>query len=324
MQFEEQDVQFEQLSGITFEELCVDLLIKLGFHAIVWRQGGGDSGRDIEASYTTNNPLTGSYEERWFFECKNHKSGINVEDLATKVAWAQAEKPRHLVVFTSSYITNPAREWLHKTATINSFQVHLIERKNLIRLLLNFPELVGRYFIDPDRKLLQDAMRAWRSHNVLPDPVSLWVFQEKIPVQKLSLEEMVFVYFSYKQKADQILEWSSFEDVEFNFDHLFPIILNNATYIEPLFNLHPVIEHHGWFSQSGGDEDIDIMLAMLEVQDLGRSIPALYLYVRQANGISCEMLLLNRATPEAIVRKAENTPVDEKYKLQKQISRTRE
>ena len=51
------------LNGMTeaeFEELCYDLLVKLGFKNINWRKGTGktgntsDSGRDIEATLIIN------------------------------------------------------------------------------------------------------------------------------------------------------------------------------------------------------------------------------------------------------------------------------
>src|SRR6266498_2437335 len=106
MLFEEQDIDFAKLDDKQFEELCFDLLIKYGFHTLVWRQGGADSGRDIEAQYVLTNSLIGPYNERWFIECKHYSKGVPPEELNSKITWADAEKPQHLLIITSSYISN--------------------------------------------------------------------------------------------------------------------------------------------------------------------------------------------------------------------------
>jgi HJR/Mrr/RecB family endonuclease len=102
MLFQESDIKFESLDSDSFEELCFDLLARLGFHSLVWRQGGADSGRDIEASYTVAHPLVKHYDDRWFVECKRYTGGVPVEELASKVAWAEAEKPAHFLIITKS------------------------------------------------------------------------------------------------------------------------------------------------------------------------------------------------------------------------------
>jgi hypothetical protein len=76
MIFTEEDVDFEKIDDKEFEELCFDLLLKFGYQSLIWRQGGADSGRDIEANYAVVNPLIGSYIERWFIECKKYSGGV--------------------------------------------------------------------------------------------------------------------------------------------------------------------------------------------------------------------------------------------------------
>ena len=80
MLFEEADVDFGKLDASQFEELCFDLLSEAGFYDLCWRQGGADSGRDIEALLAVDNLLVGHYAETWFVECKNHSSGLGVAD----------------------------------------------------------------------------------------------------------------------------------------------------------------------------------------------------------------------------------------------------
>lgn len=81
MLFSESDIDFQSLDPSRFEELCFDLLRQLGFYALVWRQGGADQGRDIEATYHVTNPLVGPVAEKWQIECKKLAAGVSVEDL---------------------------------------------------------------------------------------------------------------------------------------------------------------------------------------------------------------------------------------------------
>ena len=114
MIFEEDDIDFLKLSDSQFEELCFDLLLFMDYQGLVWRQGGADSGRDIEGSRTVNNPLIGAYSEKWFFECKRYENAVSPEKLNSKIARADAENPQHLVFFISSYLSNNARTWIEK------------------------------------------------------------------------------------------------------------------------------------------------------------------------------------------------------------------
>jgi hypothetical protein len=142
---DEEDIDFKSLSGSTFEELTFDLLQRLGFHSQVWRQGGADQGRDIESVFNPCNPLVASYREKWFIECKNLASGVGVEEISTKIAWADAEKPDHFAIVTSSYLTSSCREWLEKIEASKTYRIHVLEGKALKTLLLGFPDLVQRY-----------------------------------------------------------------------------------------------------------------------------------------------------------------------------------
>jgi Restriction endonuclease len=219
MTFDEQDIVFEKLSGLEFEELCFDLLLRLGFHSLIWRQGGGDSGRDIEAMFTSTNPLIGPHLERWFFECKNHVGGINVDDLNSKVAWAAAAKPDYLVVMTSSYLTNPARHWYDEIAKTSPVGLHTVEGKQLKQLILGFPQLIAHYFSDANQKLLSEAFRAWVLHGLYPDVAMLIRIHEFLSPERLELHESAFLIASYFYRDEAIEDWTE-EHGEFDFSNL--------------------------------------------------------------------------------------------------------
>jgi hypothetical protein len=140
------DIDFTRLSGKRFEELCFDILARLGYYDLVWRQGGADNGRNIEGCLDVNNSLVGSYAEKWFFECKNHQAGINVRDISDKIDWAKAEQADHFVLFSSSYLTNNAMTWLEKTKDRCTFNIHVITDKNLKNLILRYSDIQGSHY----------------------------------------------------------------------------------------------------------------------------------------------------------------------------------
>jgi len=156
MIYAEDDINFDTLTDGEFEEMCLDLLLRLGFHSPIWRLGGADNGRDLEVKFSVVNPLVQSYTEKWFVECKRHSTGINVTDLDTKIAWANAERPKHLVFITSSYLTNNTRVWLEKIIDLQKpfYKIHCIEGKALKNFLIAFQEITAKYFGDKYSKLL--------------------------------------------------------------------------------------------------------------------------------------------------------------------------
>ena len=72
--------------------------------------------RDIEGRFSATGPLIESYDEKWVFECKRWTAGVPIAKLDIKIAWADAERPKHLVIIVSSHITNDTRKWLEQIA----------------------------------------------------------------------------------------------------------------------------------------------------------------------------------------------------------------
>ena len=224
MQISEEDIVFSKLSFEEFEELCFDLILRLGFHSPIWRKGAADDGRDIEASFTVTNAIVKSYTERWFFECKQYSTGIPPDELTSKIAWADAEKPRHFALLTTSHLTNSCRNWLEKIRPEKSYVIHIIEGKQLKGLLLAVPELVVRYFYDECSKLITNARQNWLLHGLFPDPQTFFVIHKKVDPRKLSREDLAFLWCAYHYKSSEIDDWceDNLSDKEnaFTFDFL--------------------------------------------------------------------------------------------------------
>lgn len=245
MIYAEDDINFDTLTDGEFEEMCLDLLLRLGFHSPVWRLGGADNGRDIEVNFSVVNPLVQSYTEKWFIECKRHSTGINVTDLDTKIAWANAERPNHLVFITSSYLTNNTRVWLEKIIDLHKpfYKIHCIEGKTLKIFLIEFQDITAKYFGDNYSKLLRVSIEAWQSLDLVPEVETLFLFYKNLDPRRLTLEELAFLWCMYHLKSEEIEEWCSDpfkdilpEDKPFSFNHLFDYILEKGDkVIQPIF-----------------------------------------------------------------------------------------
>src|SRR2546423_14674550 len=101
----------EMLKSVTsevFEDLCLALLRSMGFRNTyrVGHHNDRDRGRDIEAIYPRMLP-DGQNEinEQWFFECKHQEKNLNVDDIQSKVAWAEASRADFLVILSFADLT---------------------------------------------------------------------------------------------------------------------------------------------------------------------------------------------------------------------------
>jgi hypothetical protein len=300
MTFDEHDIVFEKLSGLEFEELCFDLLLRLGFHNLIWRQGGGDSGRDIEAMFTSTNPLIGPHPERWFFECKNHVGGINVDDLNSKVAWAAAAKPDHLVVMTSSYLTNPARHWFDEIAKTSPIGFHTVEGKQLKQLILGFPQLIARYFADENQKLLSEAFRAWVLHGLYPDVAMLARLQDLLSPERLETHELAFLIASYMYRHEAIEDWVE-EHGEFDITNLVLQLIARADRTSTfLHELQEVVSQHGSISGFG---EGDFMFWGIDFQYDNIQRSGVYGFFGGPNQIGLEFVMTRQIGPTLWLRR---------------------
>lgn len=195
MLYVERDIDFTIIKdGKMFEELCFDLLIRLGFKRLKWCQGGSDNGRDMEGYLGNSNALIGSYDEKWFFECKHHSKGINPEAIFSKIAWADSGRPKHFALFTSTYITTPTETWFEGIKSQGKFyKMSIIEGKQLKQLILMFPDLIKKYFISESQKLLHETEINWVVRNILPSIDTLYYLYKNIDYKILEENDLVFL-----------------------------------------------------------------------------------------------------------------------------------
>ncbi len=196
MKYRESDIDFSKLSHTLFEELCFDLVSRSGFESVTWRQGSADSGRDIEAKYRVRGLLVEPFYEKWFFECKNWKTGLPEQEISTKLDWAEAEKADHLILLIASHLTRDCRDYLDKRRERLSFKVHVMEKKKLKETILKYPDLVERYFANRAQRVLRNAYLDWLAADVIPGAGQLRLFLKEIEIPTMNITEIVFILTS--------------------------------------------------------------------------------------------------------------------------------
>ena len=201
MNYTTADINFDEITPNSFENLCYDLLIKYSFSNLIWREGGADNGRDIEGTKIFDNPLK-LIETKWFFECKRYTSGgVPPDELTSKVAWADAELPDYLVLFISSYLTNTARTWLDKIALQKPYEIIIIEGEDLKNRIVKFSGLVETYFsIDRYLLLFKDIKNYKIKFNIKPSFEFLKEIIDNINFIKLTFDEIGFLAINFYQQ----------------------------------------------------------------------------------------------------------------------------
>lgn len=107
-----------------------------------------------------------------------------------------------MVIIVSSYLTNGARVFLEKTISQGKFYlIHLIEGKQLKRLILTSPKLVEQYFLSRYAKLLVEAQNKWLNHNLIPERETIQFIISNIDLNKLSVHELAFIWCTGKIKS---------------------------------------------------------------------------------------------------------------------------
>lgn len=198
MKFNIEDIDFEKITPREFENLCYDLLVKYNFRNLIWRKGGADNGRDIEAKLTFSTMLN-TKETNWFIECKHYTSGgVPPNDLNSKIAWADAEQPDYLVFFISSYLTNGARTWIEKIIPQKYYEITVIEGEDLKNRLIKYPELIERYFsLNRYEKLFKDVRDYKTKFNINPSYEFLTEIISNIDLTRLSIDEIGFILLNF-------------------------------------------------------------------------------------------------------------------------------
>jgi Restriction endonuclease len=147
---------FSKLKPTQFEELCYDLIDRLGFERLVWRKGSGgdsspsDGSRDIEALWISEEPDGGRFEQLWLIDAKHSTNprGLNKEKVSDflSIRGIRSDVSR-LLIMTSGYITNSLRDEIERINNQKDI-VRVWERHKLIAFIVRYPELLLKYGLE--------------------------------------------------------------------------------------------------------------------------------------------------------------------------------
>lgn len=149
---------FDHLNPTEFENFCYDLLSELGFVNLNWRKGTGhahspaDGGRDIECELHRVDIGGDRVIEKWFVECKHYKEGVPPDKLSGARAWAEAARPDTLLIITSNFLSNSAKESIetYKRENRPYFKIKVWEHPRLEYLVQTKSKLLRKYNLSGD------------------------------------------------------------------------------------------------------------------------------------------------------------------------------
>lgn len=220
-------IDFTKISPPRFEELCFKLIYRLGYVKVRWRQGGADSGRDIEAVKYEHNPIVGIYEEVWFFEAKHYSGGVPPIEFESKFAWANAKKPQHLVFLLTTHITNSGDNYFEERRAGLEYHTHLVQGNELKEVLIKHPDLVREFqltsshidFINLIKEdwIIKSEIPHW---NRVVTALQLSDFRLLTVQEKLFLASAMIMHFDINSRENHL----GGKDEELFMDHLHLII----------------------------------------------------------------------------------------------------
>lgn len=259
MLYNQNDIDFSKITHTEFENLCYEILPFFGFSSLTWRQGGADNGRDIEAKLLFNSSFISDHYTKWFFECKHYTNGVPPEELNSKIAWADAQRPDFFCIITSSYITNGARVWLESLIPLKPYKIIVIEGVELKRKLVTVQSLIPKYFSeDKYLKLYEEIKRHNIIYNISPSYEALEAIIENIPLDKFELNDLGFLLKSFYGNFQRMQAEDSFTGV-FNEKMPFKLLprlkeLSNQVDIAPFVKDISILGGSGFIDETESEE----------------------------------------------------------------------
>ena len=107
-------------------------------------------------------------------------------------------------------------------------------------------------------KLLSDAIKKWITHDILPSIEELYTLWGNIKPERLTLDEMAFLYYAYLSRDDELEHWTDEGNEDFSFSYFPDHIAKQANFNEPILFKYPVTKTiFGGYGTSHQDDDIN-------------------------------------------------------------------
>ncbi|MFE2703235.1 restriction endonuclease [Streptomyces mirabilis] len=155
-----EEMPYDDMTDIEFEEFCFALLEELGFVNVDWRKGTGlnaspsDRGRDVVAERRIEEFDGSHYVEKWFIDCKHYKQGVPPDKISGLLSWASAERADVALVIASNYLSNPCKDYLEAYNNNNHppFRIKCWERPRLRKLIEGREVFLSRIALAKQRR----------------------------------------------------------------------------------------------------------------------------------------------------------------------------
>lgn len=214
------------------------------------------------------------------------------DELSSKITWADAEQPNHLLFIVSSHLTRGCREWLEKIKSQKPYRIHVIEGKHLVDLLVQHQDVVERHCLDRFGKLLLDSKRRWLVHDLLPDYETLALLSENIDLTRLTLADAAFLWSS----AAALARHSDEEDGDqapFSFEFLAGLLRQHANTSNFVLANYPYLELLGFQMSSNPSAEVfseEVSARLCNVHPRGHTVVN-YAFIYTAAGEGFEMCI---------------------------------
>lgn len=154
-----ESLEFSNLSSKEFENLCFDILERMGFNNvhIVGKTNSADGGKDLLATeqYAT---LLGNEKRKWIWQCKHSKKSLNRKDISEIDELLRENNAQAYGLFCSNDLTPGLITRLEMKEGQNT-RIKYFGRIELQAFLSQHPDLISKYNLWDKNSLAYGANR---------------------------------------------------------------------------------------------------------------------------------------------------------------------
>lgn len=135
-----------EMNPTTFQRLCLELVIAMGFKNAAVCGGPGDKGKDITGDLIRSEPDGITIKsEHWFFQAKRYGSGIGIKDISTDISQAPGQGADCYAIMSNASLTADAREFIHTESGRLRLKIKDYTGENFLRILFRNPRIAEAY-----------------------------------------------------------------------------------------------------------------------------------------------------------------------------------
>ena len=140
-------INWKSLTPDKFEDLCISILFKNGYHNIQHLGGSGDRGRDIIAHKKRTIVSSIEKDEKWIGQCKRHiEKPPTISELRKTIDWCIAHKPDGIIFFITNRLSPATSDWIEKIKSEYKFTITIIDIDYFGNELSKDKQLYERFF----------------------------------------------------------------------------------------------------------------------------------------------------------------------------------